>query len=103
MEDFVTRPEYEEHNKRMDDEHKRMNHRLGDVEKGVDQFNKLLASVDRLALSMENMQKEQMAQREDIEELKSRDGKMWRKAVGYVISAAVGLVVGFAFKQIGIV
>ena len=99
---YITRLEYEEHNKRMDDEHRRMNHRLTAVENATAQNNKLLVSVEKLALNMENMQKEQAAQRGEIEEIKSRDGKKWRKATDYIVSAAIGILVGFVFAQIGI-
>lgn len=33
--------------------------------------------------------------------LESKDGEMWRKVVGYVITAVIGIVLGFAFTQIG--
>lgn len=109
MEGYVTRLEYEEHNKRMDDEHKRQNHRIEFLEKAVEQNNKLLISVEKLALSMENMQKEQQeqgerleAQGEEIKELKGRDGEMWRKILFEVIKAIVLLLVGYIFAQIGI-
>ena len=99
---YVSRVEYEEHNKRMDDEHRRMNHRLNAVEIATEQNNKLLISVEKLALNMENMQKEQAAQRGEIEEIKGRDGKKWRKATDYIITAVIGILVGFIFAQIGI-
>ena len=37
-----------------------------------------------------------------LEELKSRDGKMWRKAVGYVVTAVIGIVLGFIATKIGL-
>ena len=101
MDNYITRQEYEEHNKRMDDEHKRQNHRLEDLEKTTTQNNKLLLSVEKLALNMENMQKEQRDQGERLEALESRDGEMWRKAVGHVITVAIGIVIGYVFKQLG--
>ena len=33
--------------------------------------------------------------------LENRDGEMWRKVVGYVATAVIGIVVGFIFTQIG--
>lgn len=100
MDEFVTRVEYEEHNKRMEDEHTRQNHRIGILEKSIEQNNKLLVSVEKLALNMENMQKEQKEQGERLETLESRDGEMWRKAVGYAVTALISLVLGFLFNQI---
>lgn len=31
----------------------------------------------------------------------SKDGEMWRKVVGYVITTIIGIAVGFMFTQIG--
>lgn len=101
MEEYLTRVEHKEFAQRMEDEHKRQNHRIDKLEKETEQNNKLLVSVERLALSMENMQKEQKDQGERLEVLESRDGEMWRKAIGYIISAVIGGVIVFVFKQIG--
>ena len=54
-----------------------------------------------LATSVENIQKQLTSQGEKIENLESKDGENWRKFVGYVICAVVGIVVGFVFRQIG--
>ena len=97
-----------EYAKRMEDEHKRQNHRIGELEKAFEENHKLLISVEKLALNMENMQKEQQvqgrrleAQGEEIEELKSRDGEKWRKVTGYVLASVIGVIIGFMFKQLG--
>ena len=103
MDQYLTISEHKEYSKRMDDEHKRQNQRLDELEKQTAQNNKLLVSVEKLALSMENMQKEQKEQGDRLEALESRDGEMWRKVVSYIITAVIGAVVGFVFKQIGIV
>ena len=47
------------------------------------------------------MVKEQEKQGNRLEVLEGRDGEMWRKIVGYVITAVIGIVIGFAFTQIG--
>lgn len=101
MDGTLTRAEHIEFAKRMEDEHTRQNKRISELEKSVEANNKLLISVEKLALSMENMQKEQADQGERLEKLESRDGESWRKFVGYVISGIVGIVVGFLFKQLG--
>lgn len=101
MDGALSRAEHNEFAKRMEDEHTRQNKRISELEKAVESNNKLLISVERLALSMETMQKEQADQGERLEKLESRDGENWRKLVGYVISAVVGIIIGFLFKQIG--
>ena len=100
-EGFVTKAEYKEHNARMEDEHKRINHRLHEAEENLRQIGELTISVKEIAISMKNMSEEQKALRTDMEEMKGRDGEMWRKATGYIITAVVGAVVGFIFTQIG--
>lgn len=108
MDDYITRQEHAEYAKRMEDEHRRQNYRIGELEKATEQNHKLLISVEKLAVNMETMQKEQQkqgerleAQGEEIEELKGRDGELWRKAAGYIITTIIGCVVGFMFKQLG--
>ena len=92
---YITRLEHEEYAKRMEDEHKRQNHRIGELEKATAQNQKLLISVEKLAINMENMQKEQVAQREEIEEIKGRDGKKWRGVKDKLLDVVLGVVVGF--------
>lgn len=98
----ITRAEHEEFRKRMEDEHSRQNHRISVLEKTIEQNNQLLISVERLALSVENMQKELIDKGERLEVLESRDGDMWRKVVGYLVTTVLGILIGFVFKQIGI-
>lgn len=100
--DFISRQEHEEFAHRMDDEHKRQNHRITEMEEICKQNNKLLASVEKLALNMENMQKEVSEQGRKLEELESRDGQMWRKVSGYVVTTILGILIAYVFNQIGI-
>lgn len=88
-------------NERLADEDKRQNKRIDVVEDTVRQIGDLTASVKELAVSMKNMMKVQEQQGQDIEELKNRDGEMWRKVTGYVITAVISIVIGFIFAQIG--
>ena len=101
MDTPISRAEHEEFRRRMEDEHKRMNHRLGDLEETVRQIGELTASVQSLAQSVEQMAQSQFRQETRLEELESRDGKMWRKVVGYVLTAVISVTVGFIFSQIG--
>lgn len=101
MENGISREEHEEFCRRMEDEHKRINHRVADLEDTVRQIGALTASVEKLALSVESMAKTQTKQGERLEELESRDGKMWRKVSGYVITSVIGIVLGYFFTLIG--
>lgn len=106
--DYISRHEHDEfrrsmeaENQRLEDENIRQNHRLNALEETIKQVAAISTSVEKLALNMENMLKEQVNQGKRLETLESRDGEMWRKVVGYVVTAVVGIVVGFLFKQAG--
>ena len=86
----------------MEDENKRQDARLAALEDSVKEIQSLANSVASLAGSMERMTKEQEKQGKRLESLEQRDGEMWRKVVGYAVTAAVGIVLGFLFRQIGI-
>lgn len=101
MENGISREEHEEFVRRIEDERKRTNHRLEDLEEGLRQIQDLTASVERLALSVESMARSQSKQEVRLEKLEGRDGEMWRKVSGYVITAISGIVVGYIFKLIG--
>ncbi|WP_297984180.1 hypothetical protein [uncultured Oscillibacter sp.] len=107
-EEYVSRHEHEEfrrsmesENKRLEEENNRQNHRLDALEKTIEQVAAINTSVEKLAVSMENMLKEQVSQGKRLETLESRDGEMWRKVVGYVITAIAGVFIGYLFKQVG--
>ncbi|MCH5210447.1 MAG: hypothetical protein J1F01_05720 [Oscillospiraceae bacterium] len=99
-EEPVTEGRFKEFERRMEDEHKRQNRRLELLEQNTEDMQKLLLTVERLAANMENMLKEQARQGERLEALEGRDGEMWRKAVGYVLSAiisgAIGAIIAYA-------
>ena len=97
----VTRAEYKEFVKRMEDEHERQNARLKLFEEQTKQFIDLAISVRELAISIKQMAETQKEQGERLEKLEEQDGEMWRKIVGYVITAFVGAAVGLILKQIG--
>ena len=102
MDTPITRAEHEEFRRRMEDENKRQDARLEALEDSVKEIQSLANSVASLAGSMERMTKEQEKQGKRLESLEQRDGEMWRKVVGYAVTAAVGIVLGFIFRQIGI-
>ncbi len=105
---FITRQEHEEfvrrmesENQRLEDEDSRQNKRLDLIEKDVREMSALATSVEKLATNMEGMVKVQEQQGKRLETLESRDGELWRKAIGYVCTAILGIVIGFIFRQIG--
>ncbi|WP_417342038.1 hypothetical protein [Evtepia gabavorous] len=101
MDDAITRAEHEEFRKRLEEQNQRQDKRISLLEESVRQIGALTTSVEKLALSMESMAKEQERQGERMEVLEGRDGEMWRKVVGYIATAVIGIVLGFVFTQIG--
>lgn len=101
MEDFITRHEHEEYVRRMEQEHKSMNARIKDLETEAKEITDLTISINNLALSVDSMAKEQKKQGEQLESLKAKDGERWRSVTGYVITAVIGILIGFVFKQFG--
>lgn len=101
MDTPITRAEHEEFARRQDEENKRQNRRIDLLEQNVEKMGALTTSVEKLATNMESMLKEQEKQGKRLETLEGRDGEMWRKIVGYVVTAVIGIILGFVFTQIG--
>ena len=101
MEDAITRAEHEEFRRRLEEQNQRQDKRIALLEENVREMGALTTSVEKLAVSMESMVKEQERQGERLEALEGRDGEMWRKVVGYIATAVVGIILGFIFTQIG--
>lgn len=101
MDSPITRAEHEEFRRRIEEEDDRQNSRIKHLEEQTKTIIDLAASVKELAISVKHMAETQKEQGEKLEKLEGRDGEMWRKIVGYVITAIVGMVIGFVFKQLG--
>ena len=102
MDTPITRAEHEEFRRRIEEHDKRQDKRLDLLEEGVRQNRNLAVSVEKLAVSMENMTNVQKEQGEKLDKLEGRDGEMWRKVVGYIATTIVGIVVGFLFQHFGL-
>ncbi len=98
---YITLREHEEFCKRLDEENHRQNRRIGELEETVRQIGALTTSVEKLALSIESMAKEQEQQGKQLRDLEAKDGEMWRKVTTYIVTAVIGIVIGFIFHQIG--
>lgn len=97
----ITRAEHEEFCKRVEEEDKRQNKRLEILEEQTKQFIDLVLSVRELAQSVKQLAETQKVQGEKLDELENRDGEMWRRVSGYVITAIIGLVLGYLFNLAG--
>ena len=89
--------------KRLADEDSRQNHRIDALEESLKQIGSLASSVEKLAVNMEGMIKEQERQGQRLETLEKRDGEKWRSVWGYVMTAIIGGAIGFFFHYIGMI
>lgn len=97
----ITRAEHEEFAKRIDAENNRQNARIKLLEGQTKQVTDIAMSVRELAQSVKQMAETQKEQGEKLEKLEGMDGEKWRSVVGYVITAVIGILIGFVFKQLG--
>lgn len=102
MDTPISRAEHEEFSRRIEDWERRQDKRLELLEENVREIGALTTSVEKLAQSVESMVKEQERQGDRLEALESRDGEKWRKVMGYIASAVVGLIIGILSRQIGL-
>lgn len=107
-EDYISRTEHkafmelmDSENQRLRDEDSRQNRRIDALEEAVKNFGKVQASMEKMEAVMTSTLKEIEKQGQRLERLESKDGEMWRKVVGHIVTAIVGIVIGFAFKQLG--
>ena len=102
MDNPITRAEHEEFRRRLEEENRRQDKRIELLEHTVQQISDLTTSVEKLAVSMEGMLREQEKQGKRLETLEDRDGAMWRKVVAYGATALVGIFIGYIAQQLGL-
>ena len=95
MDEYISRNEHNEFCKRMEDEHTRQNKRITLLENSVKEIGDLTASVQKLAVNMENMLTIQEEQGDRLKTLENRDGEKWRSISLYVITTIIGIVIGY--------
>lgn len=91
----------ESENKRLADEDNRQNHRIDILESSIQKMTDLAASTEKLAVNMENMLKVQEQQSKRLEQIESRDGNKWRKAMEDIGRIILGAVLAIVFAKIG--
>lgn len=102
MDDFVLRAEYEERNKRIDDENGRQNHRLEKLEKMADQLTEIAISTKAIVTTMTSMQKEQERQGQRLEKIEEKPAENWSTLVKTVLTVVVTAAVTWLLSKGGI-
>ena len=92
----------ESENERLKEENDRQNHRIVILEDSIREISSLAASTEKLAANMENMLKVQEEQSKRLEQIESRDGEKWRKAMAYIGTAILGAILAIVFAKIGL-
>lgn len=101
MDTSISRDEHKEFVRRMDEANERQSKRISILEEEVRQISDLTISINRMSISIENMTAQLVEQGKRLQALESRDGEMWRKVTGYIITAIIGIAIGFIFTQVG--
>ncbi len=102
MEDFVSRREHEEFEKRMKEANDRQDKRIGILEGDVKELRNISASIQSLAVEMKGMREEQTKQGERLEALEGKDGKKYQRVIDIVVTAVITALIAFVLTQIGL-
>lgn len=86
----ITRGEYEEAIKRVEAEEKRQNKRLDNLEESIATLTELTISIEKIAVNIEQMQKELTKQGDRLEKIEAEPGENWKKVIWLIVAALVG-------------
>lgn len=93
MDNYISRAEHNEFAQRMEDEHHRQNRRITLLEDNIKITQGLTLSVEKMAINMECMLKEQKKQGERLEILEGVPKKNW-DSFKFAIIGALGTAIG---------
>lgn len=99
---YLLKKVHEEFALRMDEEHKRQNKRISDVEEKVKDISDLTASVASLAKSVEQMAKTQEKQGKRLEILEQKPGTRWDALIDKAIWAVAAALIAYVLSNIGL-
>lgn len=99
--EFISRAEHQEFARRMEaenkgimDENNRQNHRLESLEKSVEETRRLTVSVEKMAVSTENMANELKRQGERLDVIEQKPAKAWESLKGTIMAAVASGITG---------
>lgn len=94
-----------EHEKRLteiEERSKSNSHRLDEVEKRQDNLDKLVATVEVLAVKESNVENDVKEIKSDVKSLTNKSGKRWDGLVDKIILTIAAAIVGFLLSRIGL-
>lgn len=102
MDEFVSRVEYDERMKRIDDEDRRQNHRIDKLETITDQIADMAASIKAMVVAMQAMQKEQEEQGKRLTDIEKKPADNWDKLVYSIIAMVATAAVTYILTKGGL-
>ena len=102
MDEYVSRVEDDERQKRIDDENRRQNHRIDKLETLAEQLADMAASIKVMAVSMQGMQAEQKEQGERLKKIEEEPADKWNSLVKTIITVVATAVVTYMLAKGGL-
>lgn len=94
--------QHEERLSKVEERSKSNSHRLTEVEKRQDNLDKLVATVEVLAVKESNVETVVNEIKTDVKDLKSKPAKRWDGLVDKAIWAVVAAFIGFVLAKLGL-
>ena len=76
-------------------------HRIDEVERRQDNFDKLVSSVEVLATRQETVESDVKEIKADVKALTEKPAKRWENLVWEVVKLLIAAVIGFALAHVG--
>ena len=95
---YVMEKVFQETTRRFDDENKRQNERITNLENSYKIVSQLSVHMERLATNMESMAKELARQGSKLNDLEMKPTKRWDLIITSIITGIIGAILALVFK-----
>ena len=102
MDNCISRSECKTCQEKYDEINNSQNRRLDALEENVKQIQALTVSVEKMAVSIEQMTKELSKQGERLEAIEKEPAQKWKQASWIVVSVILTALVTFTLTKIGL-
>jgi TolA-binding protein len=102
MDEYVSRVEYEERQKRIDDETRSQNHRIDKLENLTEQLSDMAASIKVMAVSLQGMQAEQKEQGERLKKIEEEPADKWNSLIKTIITVVATAFITYLLTKGGL-
>ena len=102
MEDCINRAFCVACQEKYDEINASQNRRLDALEENIKQIQSLTVSVEKMAMSIEQMTKELAKQGERLETIEKEPAQKWKQATWIVLTAILTAVVTFVLTRLGV-